>query len=85
MLAMQALGLVWGNLDPVSANLEEIRTELKRVLESEGRCKRQNDDAEGIAEVCDATVHECCIICSEISFRFQNQFRDTGVPPVPVS
>ena len=25
---MQALGLVWGNLDPVSANLEEIRTEI---------------------------------------------------------
>jgi hypothetical protein len=27
-LAMQALGLVWGNLDSVSANLEEIRTEI---------------------------------------------------------
>lgn len=27
---MQALGLVWGNLDPVSANLEEIRAEIPR-------------------------------------------------------
>jgi hypothetical protein len=25
---MQALGLVWGNLDPVAQNLEEIRTEI---------------------------------------------------------
>lgn len=25
---MQALGLVWGNLDPVAQNLEELRTEI---------------------------------------------------------
>ena len=25
---MQALGLVWGNLDPVTQNLEEVRTEI---------------------------------------------------------
>jgi hypothetical protein len=27
---MQALGLVWGNLDPVAANFEEIRIEVSR-------------------------------------------------------
>jgi len=26
--AMQALGLVWGHIDPVAANLEEVRTEI---------------------------------------------------------